>query len=146
ELQGYRQNDFARRNLLYYSLVLRDYDRPPIQLVFWIGPGKVAVSDGLSHPPSLEYRYRVIDVREVDGDWLLESGDVDESIFAILCKLRDERAAVALILERISLLTVPEQREAIAELLILSGLRDLKALVKEEIKRMPVSIDIHEND
>ncbi|MBY0506999.1 MAG: hypothetical protein K2X03_23990 [Bryobacteraceae bacterium] len=32
ELQGYRQEDFAQRNLLYYALVWRDYGRPPVQL------------------------------------------------------------------------------------------------------------------
>jgi hypothetical protein len=100
----------------------------------------------LSYPHALEYQYRVIDVREIDGDWLLAGGDVEESIFAILCKLRDEREAVALILERIARLPVPQQREAIAELLILSGLRGLKALIEEEVTRMPVSIDIHENE
>ncbi len=29
---------------------------------------------------------------------------------------------------------------------VLSGLRGLKSLVKEEVKRMPVTIDIHENE
>lgn len=146
ELQGYRQDDFAARNLLYYALVLRDYGRAPIQLAFWLGPGKAGLGEGLSHPPALEYRYQVIDVWEIDGDWLLENGDLDESIFAILCKLRDQRQAVAEILRRISRQPPSQQREALAELLILSGLRGLKALVKEEITRMPVSIDIHENE
>lgn len=146
ELQGYRQDDFAARNLLYYALVLRDYGRAPIQIVFWLGPGKVGVGEGLSHPPALEYRYQVMDVREIDGDWLLETGDLDESIFAILCRLRDQREAVAEILRRISRQPMAQRREAVAELLILSGLRGLKALVKEEITRMPVSIDIHENE
>ncbi len=31
-------------------------------------------------------------------------------------------------------------------LLVLSGLRGLTALVKDEVQRMPVSIDIHENE
>ncbi len=146
ELQGYRQDDFAARNLLYYALVLRDYGRAPIQIVFWLGPGKVGVGEGLSHPPALEYRYQVMDVREIDGDWLLETGDLDESIFAILCRLRNQREAVAEILRRISRQPMAQRREAVAELLILSGLRGLKALVKEEITRMPVSIDIHENE
>ena len=73
-------------------------------------------------------------------------GELEEAIFAILCKVRDERQAVATILKRISKLTAARQREALAELSILSGRRGLKALVKEEIKRMPVSIDIHENE
>ncbi len=146
ELQGYRQDNFAQRNLLYFALVLRDYDRAPVQIVFWLGPGKVGVSDGLCHPPALDYRYRVIDLRELDGDWLVESGEIEESIFAILCKLSNQREAVVRILERIIALPVEARNEAVAELLILSGLRGLKTLVTEEVNRMPVSIDIHDNE
>ena len=144
ELQGYRQTNFAERNLLYFALILRDYQRPPLQIVFWLGPGKVGVGEGLSFPPHLEYQFRVIDVREIDGDELLR-GDLDESIFAVLCKLSDRRVAVASILRRIASLPAPERREAYTELLIISGLRGLQPLVEEEAKNMPVSFDIHEN-
>ena len=146
ELQGYRQDNFAQRNLLYFALVLRDYGRAPVQIVFWLGPGKIGVGDGLSLPPALEYRYRLIDVGEIDGERLLESEDIGEAIFAVLCKLQDQRGAIARILTRISALPVPQKLEAVAELLILSGLRGLLTLVNEEIRSMPVSIDIHENE
>ena len=146
ELQGYRQDNFAQRNLLYFALVLRDYGRAPVQIVFWLGPGKIGVGDGLGLPPALEYRYRLIDVGEIDGERLLESEDIGEAIFAVLCKLQDQRGAIARILTRISALPVPQKLEAVAELLILSGLRGLLTLVNEEIRSMPVSIDIHENE
>jgi len=146
ELQGYAMADFACRNLIYFGLVLRDYHRAPAQVVFWIGPRSVGVSGGLDFEPNLRYRYQVVDVRELDAKFLLESPDVNELIFAILCKLNDERAVVTRILERIATLPAVEQREAIAQLLILSGLRGLKSLVKEGIAHMPVSIDIHENE
>jgi hypothetical protein len=82
----------------------------------------------------------------MDAEVLLESGRIEESIFSVLCKLGDRRAAVARILRRIGQLPVERQREAIGQLLVLSGLRGLKSLVKEEVKRMPFSIDIHENE
>jgi hypothetical protein len=50
------------------------------------------------------------------------------------------------ILRRIGELPREDQREAVMMLLVLSGLRGLKALVADEVKRMPVSIDIHENE
>ena len=53
---------------------------------------------------------------------------------------------MARILRRIGQLPVEKQREAVTQLLVLSGLRGLKSLVKEEVKRMPVTIDIHENE
>ena len=77
---------------------------------------------------------------------LLESGRVEEAIFAVLCKLGDRRETIARILRRIAGLPAPKQREAVAQLLVLPGLRGLKSLVEEEVKTMPVSIDIHENE
>lgn len=146
ELHGYGMQDFAVRNLGYFAGILRDFGRPPQQLVFWIGPGKVGVYDGLIFPPALDYRYRLIDVRDIEAELLLDDGAVEESIFAILCKLRDPREVVTGILRRIGELPPEDQREAVMMLLVLSGLRGLKTLVSEEVKRMPVSIDIHENE
>ena len=146
ELHGYNMKGFATRKLAHFALLERDHGRFPVQVVFWIGPGNVGVTAGIHHPPQLDYRYIVIDVREVDGEELLESECLEESIFAVLCKLRDRRSAVAGILRRIGELPVERQREAVAELLILSGLRGLRTLIGEEVKKMPVSIDIHENE
>ena len=146
ELHGYGMEKFPVRSLIYAGLILRDYERWAEQIVFWIGPGKVGIAGGLDFPPALAYRYRVIDVREIDAEVLLEGGPIEESIFAVLCKLGDQRETVARILRRIGDLPVESQREAVAQLLILSGLRGLKTLVEEEAKRMPVSIDIHENE
>ena len=145
ELHGYWMKDFAVRNLIYWGLVYRDYARPPKQIVFWIGPRKVGVKDGLSFDPDLHYRYTVIDVRDIDGEFLLESEEVGEAIFAILCRLRDVRAGIARIAGRIRRLNPVEQREALIKLLVLSGLRDLTEVVKEEISDMPFTMDIHEN-
>ena len=83
---------------------------------------------------------------EVDGEFLLDSPDIREATFAILCKLTDPRAAIVHLGARIRLLTPEEQRVAIAHLLVLSGLRGLMEVVKEEISTMPLQIDIHENE
>jgi predicted transposase YdaD len=144
ELQGYRQTDFAERNLLYYALILRDYQRHPIQIVFWLGPGKVGVGDGLNNLPALAYQYRLVNVQDLDGDELLE-GDLEESIFAILCNLRNQREAIVKILQRIVSLPKHQQDQAYTELLLISGLRGLEPLLEEAAKLMPISIDIHDN-
>ncbi len=134
------------RNLGYFAGLLRDFGRAPRQIVFWIGPGKPGVAGGLSFAPALEYQYRVVDVRELDGEFLLEGGAPEESIFAVLCKLENPREAVGAILRRIGEMPILQQREAALMLLVLSGLRGLIALVKDEVTRMPVSIHIHENE
>jgi predicted transposase YdaD len=145
ELHGYWMDGFACRNLIYYGLVLRDYKRPPQQIVFWIGQRPVGIDDGLDDEPALRYRYRVVDVRDLDGEPLLASGNVNESIFALLCRLDDPRGAVVQILHQIVALPAGEQREAILQLLLLSGLRGLERVVQQEVATMPIEIDIHEN-
>ena len=147
ELHGYGYRKFACRNLIYFGIILRDYDRAPHQIVFWTGSGKVGVTDGLHIDERLHYNYTVIDLREFDGEFLLDgTGCLSDVVFAILCKLRDKRAAVARIGDLIRARPRDEQKSAWAELLILSGMRGLTPLVKEEMKRMPVEIDIHENE
>jgi predicted transposase YdaD len=146
ELQGYSMGEFAVRNLIYFGLVLRDYKRPPTQIVFWIGGKSIGVADGLHFDPALHYQYRVIDLRQLDPEFLVESPDVSESIFGILCKLKDKRAVVRRILARIRTLPASEQREAASLLLVLSGLRGLTSLVKREVASMPVTINLHENE
>ena len=72
--------------------MLRDYNRPPIQIVFWTGNGSEGVASGLYFEPSLKYQYIVIDVREIDADLLIDGPDAGEAVFPILCKLRNPLA------------------------------------------------------
>ncbi len=146
ELHGYWMDDFAVRNLLYFAFILRDHKRAPEQIVLWIGKHKPGVPDGLSLAPKLVYSYRVIDVRTLDAEPLLASGGIDEAIFAVLCRNNDKRGTVLRILRRIIDLPVAKQRDALLQLLVLSGLRGLTPMVRREAKSMPVSIDIHENE
>jgi hypothetical protein len=146
EMHGYQMSEFACRNLIYYGLLLRDYKRHPLQIVFWIGRDRIGIPNGLNNPPYLQYSYAVIDARDIDAAALLEGGGVGESMFAILCKMDDPRHVISEILQRISALPVGNQKEALAQLLVLSGLRGLKAVVREEVTRMPLSFDIHENE
>ena len=146
ELHGYGMRKFAVRNLIYFGVVLRDYDRAPHQVVFWTGPGKVGVPDGLHIDNRLDYTYTVIDLREFEGDFLLESDEIGEVLFAVLCKLRDTRAAIAHIAGRVRGLPPEERQGALGLLLVLSGMRGLAAIVKEEIAKVPLEINIHENE
>ena len=42
----------------------------------------------------LSYAYRLVDVRDLDGDRLLESPIVDDNIIGILTRLKDARGAI----------------------------------------------------
>ena len=91
------------------------------------------------------YRYRAIDIRDLDGDRLLESEDTGDNIIAILARLRDDKKAVRKIVRSIAGLPASEWDTALSQLLILAGLRRLEETVAEEARKMPIFIDILEN-
>jgi hypothetical protein len=92
------------------------------------------------------FRYRAIDIREIDGDRLLESDGVGDNVIAILAKLRDRRQALHKIVSRLAGLPPEERREALDQLLILAGLRKLAGVGKEKMNAMPIQIDLMENE
>jgi Domain of unknown function (DUF4351) len=95
--------------------------------------------------PDVWFRYRVIDIRELDGDRLIESGEVGDNVIAILAGLRDHGEAVRKIVGKIANLAAAEREAALSRLPILAGLRRLEETVAREIRKMPVYIDILEN-
>ena len=95
---------------------------------------------------SVSFRFRVVDIRELDAAPFLESGSPEANVIAILMRLSDERAAVRRILQRIAE-NEPGQREiALREFFILAGLRRLGAIIEQETKTMPILDDIMDHD
>src|SRR5207244_1221381 len=68
-----------------------------------------------------------------------------DNVIAILTRLRDHKEAVRKIVERIAGLAPTERETALAQLLILAGLRHLEDTVEQEARKMPIHIDIMEN-
>lgn len=93
----------------------------------------------------LSFEYQAIDVRNLDGDRLLESEEVGDNIIAVLAQLRDHKEAVRQIVMRIAGLAPSERATALEQLFILAGLRRLEEIVEQEARKMPVYIDILEN-
>jgi len=83
---------------------------------------------------------------EYDGARLLESTHIGGNIIAILTRLPDPEAALYRVLDRISGLPPEERQAAFDRLAILAGLRKpLYEVIKEEAKRMPITLDIREH-
>lgn len=95
--------------------------------------------------PGFEYRYRLVDIRNLDGEALLASPNINDNILAILARLSDSREALRQIVSRIATLKEAERQNALAQLTVLAGLRDLEQAVKEEIHLMPATINLLEN-
>lgn len=78
----------------------------------------------------------------LDAEALIASRRVEGNVIAVLARLGDERQAVRRILARIAKCSARRREEAFQELTVLSGLRNLEAVVKGEAKQMPILNDI----
>jgi hypothetical protein len=144
ELQSGNDADMPLRMAEYCLGVFRLFGKFPRQVLLYVGEAPLRMESEL-RGPDVWFRYRVIDIREMDGDRLIESEEVGDNVIAILARLRDHGEAVRKIVGKIASLAVAEREAALSRLLILAGLRRLEETVAREIRRMPVYIDILEN-
>ncbi len=145
ELQSGNDAMMPLRMAEYCLGVFRLFGRFPRQFLLYVGEAPLRMENEL-HGPALSFQYRMIDIRDLDGDRLLESEDVGDNVIAILARLRDHKEAVRKIVGRIAGLGTAERNAALGQLFILAGLRHLAATVKQEVQEMPIHIDLMENE
>ena len=75
----------------------------------------------------------------------IAEGAESTSGFALLARLRDQKAAIRTIVTRLIGLPEAERKAALSQLVMLAGLRHLGKTLETEIRKMPVYIDILEN-
>ncbi len=144
ELQSSNDPDMPLRMAEYALAVKRRYGRMPRQIVLYVGRAPMRMPDVLAEG-GMAFRYELVDFRELDGEELLDSPDVGDNVLAVLARLRDGKAAVARIVERIRALKDAGRDQAVAQLGILAGLRGLEDEVQEELEKMPIVVDLMEN-
>jgi hypothetical protein len=88
--------------------------------------------------PTLKFQYDAIDMHPLDGEQLLGSNALEDNLLALLGHLPDPRTAIRRLLERLAGLEASARTEALAQLLVLAGLRRLHSLVREEIITCPL--------
>jgi Domain of unknown function (DUF4351) len=145
ELQSSNDAAMSLRMAEYSLGIYRLFGQFAQQVLLYVGEPPLRMSDELRGPDVL-FRYRVIDIRTLDGDCLIESDEVGDNVIAILARLRDHREAVRRIVARIARLPVTERDTAMGQLLVLAGLRRLARTVEQEARQLPIRIDILENE
>ena len=99
ELQSSNDATMPLRMAEYCLGVFRLFGRFPRQVVLYVGEPQMRMESGLRGPDVL-FQYRLIDIRTLDGERLLESQEVGDNVIAILARLRDHEGAVRKIVER----------------------------------------------
>ena len=145
ELQSFNDAKINVRMAEYKLGTLRLTGKFSHQIVLYVGEAPPSMPTELAAPPDFLARYRIVDIRDLDGEELLASPDLGDNVIAILTRLRDHREAVRAIVAKISGLPETERHVAVQQLIILAGLRRLEQTVTEEVEKMPLVIDIMEN-
>lgn len=145
ELQSGSDAAMPFRMIEYCLGIQRLFGQFPRQILLYVGEAPMHMQNEL-RGPDLSFQYGLIDIRTLDGDRLLESQEVGDNVIAILAQLRDDKKAVHKIVERIAGLAIAERETALAQLMILAGLRHLAGTVEQEARNMPIDLDIRDHE
>ena len=145
ELQSSNDTAMPFRMIEYCLGVQRLFGQFPRQVLLYVGEAPMRMESKL-RGPDLSFEYRLIDIRTLNGERLLESRDVGDNVIAILAQLRDHKEAVHRIVGRIAGLAAAERETALAQLTILAGLRHLARTVEQETRNMPIDLDIRDHE
>src|SRR5262249_19125535 len=96
---------------------------------------------------SLQYRYTLIDMRELSSEHFLAGTALPDVALALLAQpgRRSQTEVIEAVVERLKVLPTKEQRDWLEKIMILSGLRQAEDIVREEARKMGISLDIRDN-
>ena len=119
ELQSSNDAAMPLRMAEYCLGIFRSLGRFPRQVLLYVGEAPLRMNSEL-RGPDVWFRYRAVDIRDLDGDRLLESAEVGDNVIAILARLRDHKDAVRRIVERIAGSDAAGRETALGQVLILT--------------------------
>src|SRR5207245_11547642 len=108
ELQSGNDPSMPLRMAEYCLAVYRLYGKFPRQILLYVGKAPLRMDSEL-RAPDLWYRYRAVDIHDLDGDRLLESEDIGDNIIAILARLLEYQTAVRNIVSILAVYTASER-------------------------------------
>jgi hypothetical protein len=118
------------------------------QIVLYIGDEPCRISASLEEE-GLVYRYRVIDIKEIPCDVLLESDRTEDLVIAFLCRITDKSELFRKLRAKLENLDPRERADFLAKLLTILGLRPM---LKEEVlsfvrevTKMPITVRLEKD-
>src|SRR6266851_3250673 len=101
EFMSENQPLFGLRMAGYYVEIYQAWARHPRQALIYVGRAKLRMS-GRFKSPTLSFRFRVVDLRELNGQRFIDSDEASDQILAMLMRLRNRREATHRILATIA--------------------------------------------
>ncbi|MES0336860.1 MAG: hypothetical protein SFH39_10990 [Candidatus Magnetobacterium sp. LHC-1] len=141
EIQAQNDSNMDWRMHDYFSMIYQEFQRPPNQVLIYVGDEKLRMGKGLDFN-NLKYSYTVKDMKEIECSELSNSEDLSDVVLSILCRTDDVAGTLQNILTRALHLEEDALNTYVLELFNLSRLRGLSEIVRKEVKSMPVTIDL----
>jgi hypothetical protein len=137
ELQSKNDEAMALRILEYCAAVYRHFRRFPEQIVLYVGNPPMQMSSALAGS-GISFTCRMVDIRELDGERLLQSERLEDNVIALLARLYDQRGVIRRILGRIARCQPDERDRALKQLRVLVKLRGAEKIIEQEVSNMPI--------
>lgn len=148
EFQAGNNSNMVYRMLRYFVYIHLTYKLPVRQYVIYIGRDRLTMKDRIKLP-NMNYRYKLINMKEIPCKRFLKSENPEEIILTILCDFRDRdvRLIIREILSRLKERVKEDVRllKYIRQLEIISQLRDLQEIIIKEVGKMAIVYDIEKD-
>ena len=144
EFQSRNKPRFAQRMHRYLVLIEERYRKYPKQIVLYLGEDPCRMKNNMA-AEGLAYQFQLLDIRDLDGEALIESQNLSDNVVAILTNLIGEPGALRRILAKIMSGPEEQREEALSEIAVLAGLRRMREEVTLETEAMPIEEDIRDN-
>ncbi len=143
EIQSNNDKNMPRR-MLYYALAIEKlYKKFPIQTVLYVGIEKNNIKNFINLP-RLKYNYKVVDIKEINCNILIESEFIEDNILSILCNIENSDKFFEKLNKKLIYLNNKQREDYLRKLIIISRLRPniyekFKNYYKEH--KMPFTLD-----
>jgi len=136
EIQNSNDKNMPYRMLRYWLDIKATTTLPIRQYVIYIGKQKLNISSSILED-GVHYSYTLIDIKQIDCNYLLDEDTPDSLVLAVLCDFKDKKPkdVIHYIIQRLAYHTqnkIEEFRKYLLMLEELSTNRDLLQVVKEE--------------
>jgi predicted transposase/invertase (TIGR01784 family) len=150
EFQTSNHKDMHFRMLRYLTELYKAHKLPIIQLVIYLGDGKMNMSDNISfscHETTIDYKYKLVNISDLDCKDFVDSDNSDLVVLGILCdfKNKDAQEIVHKICKRLEELCKDDTNELKNKFLKLetfSKLRKLENIVAKEEEMLETTIKV----
>ena len=130
----------------YFGAIQEQWeDAEVIQVVIYLGNGPMSMTSAIRKPPSLDYRFQIVDIHRIPAEAFLTSPNDAERVLAVLCESADPRETIHRVLASWRHLSDQVLLENVDRLRTLSQLRGFEIIALEELKQMPFDLDITES-